>query len=73
METTPDSQDQLQMSNTQECADVVLSDFDNTLTSQNFLSNKDFLLQTQAIVQPKLIARHLSNLQIQSHHTNQSD
>ena len=48
METTHDSQDQLQMSNTQECADVVLSDFDNTLTSQNFLSNKDFLLQTQA-------------------------
>lgn len=44
MVTTPESQDQLQTSNTQECADVVLSDFDNTFTSQNFLSNKDFLL-----------------------------
>ena len=41
MEGSIDSQDQLQI---QECADVVLSDFDNTFTSQNFLSNKDFLL-----------------------------
>lgn len=64
MESVLDSQDQHHdsINDTQDCADVLLSDFDNTFTSQNFLSNKDFLLQTQAIVEPKLITKHLTGL-----------
>ena len=45
-----DQHDSCNFENTQDCADVVLSDFENSFTSQNFLSTKDFLLQTQAIV-----------------------